>query len=223
MRTAQAIRLMSIHQAKGLEFPIVVIPDLNRKPNPPDALLGLHPELGLVVRPPRTPSLPSEAEAEPATGESLGWLAFGAIEAEEDRKEALRLFYVATTRARDHLVLSAGLESEPEADDPAAAYLSAVGACSSQNPGNPRAHSPAMQLLCERFDWRSGGCLARLPDGWPAPRVDVIAGDPSRAGRPPPRSATAVPGDRAGDHRPGGPRRPNPSIHPSTPAGHDRP
>ena len=47
------IRLMSIHQAKGLEFPIVVIPDLNRKPNPRDSFLGLHPDLGLVVRPPR--------------------------------------------------------------------------------------------------------------------------------------------------------------------------
>ena len=37
------IRLMSIHQAKGLEFPIVVIPDLNRKPNPRTPFLGLHP------------------------------------------------------------------------------------------------------------------------------------------------------------------------------------
>ena len=48
---SEVIRLMSIHQAKGLEFPIVVIPDLNRKMNPPDALIGLHAELGLVVTP----------------------------------------------------------------------------------------------------------------------------------------------------------------------------
>lgn len=175
---SEVIRLMSIHQAKGLEFPIVVIPDLNRKMNPPDALIGLHPELGLVVRPPRTPPLQTQVDAEPASGESVGWLAFGAVEAEEDRKEALRLFYVAATRARDHLVLSAGLEAQPKPGDPAAAYLSALGSCCIQNPGNPKPSSPAMQLLLERFDWRSGACRARLPDGWPSPRVTVMLASP---------------------------------------------
>ena len=84
-----SIRLMSIHQAKGLEFPIVVLPDLNRKPNPRDSFLGLHPALGLVVRPPPAAAPPSQGEADPSTGESLGWLAYQAIEAEEDRREAL--------------------------------------------------------------------------------------------------------------------------------------
>jgi hypothetical protein len=26
----------------------------------------------------------------------------------------------------------------------------------------------------ERFDWRTGGCLAPLPEGWPSPRVKVL-------------------------------------------------
>ena len=185
---SEVIRLMSIHQAKGLEFPIVVIPDLNRKMNAPDALLGLHQDLGLVVRPPRTPALQTQADDLPASGESLGWLAFGAIETEEDRKEALRLFYVAATRARDHLVLSTGLEAEPDPGDPAAAYLAAVGSCCTQNPGNPKASSPAMQLLLERYDWRSGEFLSRLPDGWPPPRVNVILTTPPPAGGHRPRT-----------------------------------
>jgi ATP-dependent helicase/nuclease subunit A len=177
---SQVIRLMSIHQAKGLEFPIVVIPDLNRDSSPPRGLLGLHPDLGLVVRPPRSPGLSDEAEAsaEPEAGDSLGWLAYRSLENEEDRKEALRLFYVAATRARDHLVLSAGLEAEPVDDDPAAVHLSAAG-CSFNNPGSPRASSPAMQLVLERFDWRSGACLARLPEGWPTPRVSVVLTTPT--------------------------------------------
>ena len=174
-----AIRLMSIHQAKGLEFPIVVIPDLNRNPGPPRSLLGLHPELGLVVRPPRTPAIASETDADSDPGDSLGWQAFRAIEAEEDRKEALRLFYVAATRARDHLVLSAGLETDPDASDPAAALLSTLESCCGLNPANPRAYSPAMQLLLGRFDWRSGGCLAKLPEGWARPNVDVVLTTPA--------------------------------------------
>jgi hypothetical protein len=96
------------------------------------------------------------------------------------------LFYVAATRARDHLVLSTGLDAEPETGEPAAAYLSSVGSCCTQNPGNPRASSPAMQLLLERFDWRSGQCLTRLPDGWTTPRVTVmLPGPPEPEGRRP--------------------------------------
>ncbi len=194
------IRLMSIHQAKGLEFPIVVIPDLNRKPNPRDSFLGLHPDLGLVVRPPRAAAPPSEAEADPSTGESVGWLAYQAIEAEEDRREALRLFYVAATRARDHLILSAGIESVPAEDGGTPAEQA-----------SPRPASPACELLMERFDWRTGVCLAPLPETWPAPRVNVITGRPGEfaAARnaPAPALTEAVAGDRARDRPDGDPPR----------------
>lgn len=182
----RAIRLMSIHQAKGLEFPIVVVPDLNRNSAPPQSWLGSHPGLGLVVRPPRNPAASSETDTESDSGDSQGWQTYRMIEAEEDREEALRLFYVATTRARDHLVLSAGLEGEPDANDPAAVYLATAGSCRGcgQNPANPRANSPAMRLLLERFDWRSGRCLAPLPQGWPSPGVDVVlTTPPERPGR----------------------------------------
>ena len=188
------IRLMSIHQAKGLEFPIVVIPDLNRNPGPRDRSSACIPTWawwsGRRARPRSVQR--DRRGADP--GDSLGWLAFRAIEAEEDRKEALRLFYVAATRARDHLVLSAGLEAEPDAGDPAAAYLSTVGSCCGQNPANPRAYSPAMQLLLERFDWRSGGCLAPLPEGWPPRSVNVVLTTP-------PEPEAAVAAARGGDFR----------------------
>ena len=49
------IRLMSIHQAKGLEFPIVVVPDLNRETDSRTQWLGLDHDLGLVVRPAARP------------------------------------------------------------------------------------------------------------------------------------------------------------------------
>ena len=55
----------------------------------------------------------SEAyDASDEQGQSLGWQTFGALEAREEKDEALRLFYVAATRARDALILE---EREKEA------------------------------------------------------------------------------------------------------------
>jgi ATP-dependent helicase/nuclease subunit A len=143
-----SIRLMSIHQAKGLEFPIVVLPDLNRKPPENTEFVAFHPELGPVVRFSRDPATGDEAESDEA-GQSLGWRCYRALERHEEEKESLRLFYVAATRARDALILSAGLAPE---EKPA---------------------SPALALLSLRFDRARGACRAALPDGWAVPRVHV--------------------------------------------------
>ena len=95
-----AVRLMSIHQSKGLEFPVVVVADLAKPFNEQD-LRGeiiLDGEFGLCprVQPPQTggryPSLPH-------------WLA-QRRQRRELRGEELRLLYVAMTRARDTLILS---------------------------------------------------------------------------------------------------------------------
>jgi ATP-dependent helicase/nuclease subunit A len=96
-----AVRLMSIHQSKGQEFPVVVLPDLSKRFNEQDqhAEIIFDEELGLCpkVKPPssgrRYPSLPH-------------WLA-QRRQKRELRGEELRLLYVALTRARDTLILSA--------------------------------------------------------------------------------------------------------------------
>jgi ATP-dependent helicase/nuclease subunit A len=101
--TENAVRLMSIHQSKGLEFPVVVLPDLSKKFNEQDlhGEIIFDEEFGLCpkVKPPssgrRYPSLPH-------------WLA-QRRQKRELRGEELRLLYVALTRARDTLILSAGI------------------------------------------------------------------------------------------------------------------
>jgi ATP-dependent helicase/nuclease subunit A len=97
-----AVRLMSIHQSKGLEFPVVAVADLAKPFNTQDlrAEIILDEQFGLCprVQPPRQrmsgryPSLPH-------------WLA-QRRERRELWGEELRLLYVATTRARDTLILS---------------------------------------------------------------------------------------------------------------------
>ncbi|MGA2279242.1 MAG: UvrD-helicase domain-containing protein [Verrucomicrobiota bacterium] len=101
-----AVRLMSIHQSKGLEFPIVAVADLAKPFNTQDLrgeiifdeTFGLCPR----IKPPRTgrqyPSLPH-------------WLA-QQHQRREQWGEELRLLYVALTRARDTLVLTAAVSEK---------------------------------------------------------------------------------------------------------------
>src|SRR5262249_25142588 len=97
--SSTVVRLMTIHQAKGLEFPVVVVPDLARNPGGPNSSWAFDPELGPLV------SLPPGAK-EGACGFDLHRLR----EREEEANEEVRLLYGARTRAADHLILSAGLK-----------------------------------------------------------------------------------------------------------------
>jgi ATP-dependent helicase/nuclease subunit A len=101
-----AVRLMSIHQSKGLEFPVVVLADLGKNFNEQDlrAEIIFDEELGLCprVKPPQTS----------ASFSSLPhWLA-QKNQRREMRGEELRLLYVALTRARDTLILTGTLSQK---------------------------------------------------------------------------------------------------------------
>ncbi len=94
------VRLMTIHQAKGLEFPVVVLVDLGRKLETDNDTTVLDDDLGVIVA--------------PAAGAGLHPLRHARLEAyrrravDRSRAEHARLLYVACTRARDQLVLLEG-------------------------------------------------------------------------------------------------------------------
>jgi ATP-dependent exoDNAse (exonuclease V) beta subunit len=99
----EAVTLCTVHQAKGLEWPIVVMPDLPTMPRTENAAVRFDRTLGLsLVRPRATTELRSRS----ATGISNQLT-------RRARAENLRLLYVAMTRARDRLVLGLRPPSSP--------------------------------------------------------------------------------------------------------------
>ncbi len=95
-----AVRLMSIHQSKGLEFPVVVVADLGKRFNEDDLKqrIILDSKLGLCpqIKP------PDAAQFYPSLAH---WLA-RTRQRREILGEEMRLLYVAFTRAAQRLILA---------------------------------------------------------------------------------------------------------------------
>ena len=89
---SDGVRMMTVHKAKGLEFPIVILADLTCKLSRPDAGRWIDPAGSLCAL-----KLGGWAPAD--------LLLHGYEEAARDKAEGERLAYVAATRARDVLVV----------------------------------------------------------------------------------------------------------------------
>ena len=101
----EAVRIMTVHAAKGLEFPVVVLTGLNR-----DASARVD---SIIF---------NDGDVEVRVGSQGSRFQTAGYEEKAEREKAreddehVRLLYVATTRARDHLVLSMHRKERDKSD-----------------------------------------------------------------------------------------------------------
>jgi ATP-dependent exoDNAse (exonuclease V) beta subunit len=151
---SQGVRMMTVHRAKGLEFPVVVLADLTCKLNRPDASRFIDPGRRLCAL-----KLGGWAP--------LDLLDAQHVEVERDRAEGVRLAYVAATRARDLLVVPA------VGDEPwSGGWLDPLNAALYPTIAHRRAQQHAPR--CPRF--KSKDTVLARPNDDPASETTVCPG-----------------------------------------------
>jgi ATP-dependent helicase/nuclease subunit A len=161
---SDGVRMMTVHKAKGLEFPVVVLADLTCKLSRADAGRWL------------------DADSRLCALRIGGWspidlLLHGAEEAARDKAEGERLAYVAATRARDILVIPTIGDGPYEGGwlDPLSGAI---------YPPDASRRQPTRPSGCPAFV--SKDSVMRRPDGDPAGTKTVAPGahafDPPSSG-----------------------------------------
>lgn len=232
-----SLRIMTIHAAKGLEFPITIVAGLGGS-DASNSTTGLHWQGGTPLV--RLGKMTSD-----------GLRDMTAAERHRARAEEARLLYVAFTRAKDHLVVSlhhkysncaAGRLVEAVVSE------SAVASAVCADPQSPVAHPPSYARpggapspveepaeLDRTIDqarriWTPSGLAKALGDAaGPSSDVDLVQGSLFAVDEDEPDDDTVAPGERFGaavgrrqpdsdDHEatdPGNRKEPGPNDRPS--------
>ena len=98
LENANVVKLMTIHQAKGLEFPVVFLPDIGHTIRQVSDRILFDETKGLALR--------LYQDSKGTYQSTMVYEEIRKLHNKREYAESKRLFYVAATRARDYLVLS---------------------------------------------------------------------------------------------------------------------
>jgi len=160
---AEAVSVLTIHAAKGLEFPIVIVAGSDSANRSGHDTVLTDP----LTRRPLARPIPGPVEATDHPGR------FGAAVATErsaERAERGRLAYVACTRARDHLVLLLHRKHPPKQAEAARSVAELMAGACRDDPGAWQTLEQALALraLAEPAHQRADRSEPdRTPEDWP--------------------------------------------------------
>ena len=98
LAVTNAVSLMTIFAAKGLEWSLVIVADLSKERPKSSPSVRFDPQLGVAIK-------SKDHSGEMQKPVLYSWLEY--LQEQKEREEAVRVLYVALTRARDYLILSA--------------------------------------------------------------------------------------------------------------------
>ncbi len=102
LTSSDAVKIMTVHAAKGLEFPVVYLPDLNSGTSGTPRMVNGDAQHWMTMR------LPRELLPKP----SFLMNYFKTMDEKKSEAEERRVFYVAMTRCEQRLVLSANCDKQ---------------------------------------------------------------------------------------------------------------
>ena len=115
------VKLLTIHKAKGLQFPVVIVPDIAHQRRRNTDIFSFDLEMGVGMKIPNTGHVLDPGDDWIDTS---AYTRIHSLDDQKDREESKRILYVAATRAEDCLIMVGSLNGQDPSEAKGDTWLS---------------------------------------------------------------------------------------------------